>query len=69
MLGNHDFDVAAGHNHAGAFGLRDGVPFITLQGMVETEQTNAYAMAHLYSDRIQLVGQGCEPSRVLPFRS
>jgi len=57
-----------GHNHAGAFGVFEGVPCLTLQGMVETEQTNAYAVAHLHADRVELVGHGRETSRELPFR-
>jgi manganese-dependent ADP-ribose/CDP-alcohol diphosphatase len=57
-----------GHNHAGAFGVHDDVPFITLKAMVETEKTNAFAVAHLRSDRLELVGHGREPSRELVFR-
>lgn len=56
-----------GHDHAGAFGIHDEVPFVTLQGMVETEDTNAFAVAHLHSDRLELVGHGREPSRELRF--
>lgn len=56
-----------GHDHAGACGIRDEVPFVTLKGMVETEATNAFAVAHLYSDRLELVGHGREPSRELMF--
>ncbi len=57
-----------GHNHAGAFGVHEGVPFITLKGMVETEKTNAFAVLHLHPDRLELVGHGREPSRELAFR-
>ncbi len=32
-----------GHNHAGAFGERDGVPYVTMRGMVETRDTTAFA--------------------------
>jgi 3',5'-cyclic AMP phosphodiesterase CpdA len=58
-----------GHNHAGGFALRDGVPFITLHGMVETPDTNAFATAKLYSDRIVISGTGREPSREIRFRT
>ncbi len=57
-----------GHNHAGAFALHDDVPFVTLKGMVETEASNAYAVAHLHTDRLELIGHGREPSRELLFR-
>lgn len=57
-----------GHNHAGAFAVRDGVPFLTLKGMVETESTNAFAVARLHPDRLELIGHGREPSREVGFR-
>ena len=56
-----------GHNHAGAFGVHAEVPFITLKGMVETKDTNAFAVAHLHPDRLELVGHGREPSRECVF--
>jgi manganese-dependent ADP-ribose/CDP-alcohol diphosphatase len=58
-----------GHNHAGAFGERNGVPYLTLRGMVETADTNAFATAQVRPDRIVLTGHGREPSRELMFRS
>jgi len=58
-----------GHNHAGNFGVRSGVPFVTLRGMVETQDTSAFAVARVLSDRIVLTGHGREPSRELVFRS
>lgn len=58
-----------GHNHAGAFEIRDDVPFVTLQGMVETAGTTAYATAQILADRIVLTGHGREPSRELIFRT
>ncbi len=70
IIGRHRCVVGwlNGHNHAGAFGVHDGVPCITLRGMVETEDTNAYAVAHLHADRLELIGHGREPSRELLFR-
>ena len=58
----------SGHNHAGAFGLHDDVPFVTLKGMVETADTNAFAVVTLCPDRLELVGIGRETSRELGFR-
>ena len=57
-----------GHNHAGAFGERNGVPFLTMHGMVETSDTTAFATARILSDRIVLSGHGREPSREMKFR-
>jgi manganese-dependent ADP-ribose/CDP-alcohol diphosphatase len=58
-----------GHNHAGAFGIHRDVPFVTLRGMVETADTNAFAVAAVYADRIVLTGHDREPSRELPLRT
>jgi manganese-dependent ADP-ribose/CDP-alcohol diphosphatase len=70
LLDRHPHVVAwfNGHNHAGAFGVRGGVPFVTLRGMVETKDTSAFAVARVLSDRIVLTGHGREPSRELLFR-
>jgi len=58
-----------GHNHAGAFGVHEGLPCVTMRGMVETADTTAYATAAVHADRIVLAGAGREPSRELVFRS
>lgn len=57
-----------GHNHAGNFGIRGGVPYLTLKGMVETKDTNSFAVASVHEDRIVIAGSGREPSRELVFR-
>lgn len=57
-----------GHNHEGNFGIHDDVPFVNLQGMVETADTSAFATAELHPDRLILTGQGREISRELVFR-
>lgn len=58
-----------GHNHAGGYAEHEGVPLITMHGMVETADTNAYAMAELHTDRLVITGHGREPSREIVFRS
>lgn len=58
-----------GHNHAGNYGERNGVPFLTLRGMVETADTTAFATARVLDDRLVLEGHGREPSRELKFRT
>jgi manganese-dependent ADP-ribose/CDP-alcohol diphosphatase len=70
VLDRHPHVVAwlNGHNHAGAFGERSGLPFVTLKGMVETAAATAYAIARVLPDRLVLEGQGREPSRELKFR-
>jgi 3',5'-cyclic AMP phosphodiesterase CpdA len=57
-----------GHNHAGNFAERNGIPFVTMHGMVETADTSAFATARILSDRMVIAGHGREPSRELVFR-
>ncbi len=56
-----------GHNHAGGYGESGGVPFVTLEGMVETRDTTAYAVAEVYGDRVVLAGRGRATSREMVF--
>lgn len=56
-----------GHNHAGNFAERNGVPFITMRGMVETQDTTAYAAVRFAADRMIFSGHGREPSRELRY--
>lgn len=53
-----------GHNHAGNYGLKNGVHYLTLKGMVDTEQTS-YATINVHADRLEVVGYGRETNRVL----
>lgn len=57
-----------GHNHAGAFAERNGIPFVTMRGMVETATTTAFATAEILPDRLILTGHGREVTRELLFR-
>ena len=70
LLDRHAHVVAwiNGHNHAGNFAERNGVPFLTVHGMVETPEKNAFATARILADRIVLAGHGREPSREMVFR-
>jgi 3',5'-cyclic AMP phosphodiesterase CpdA len=67
LLSSYDNVVAymCGHNHAGDYGQKDGVHYLTFQGMVDTKDQTAYAVADVYADRIQIQGTGREPSRTL----
>lgn len=55
-----------GHQHAGGYGRHRGLQYLTFQGMVQA-QTNAYAVVTVYPDRMQVIGYGREPSRLLPL--
>ncbi len=67
LLAEHDQVVAylSGHNHAGNFGVIDGTYFVNFKGMVDTEDSNAYAILSVYEDRLEIEGFGREESRVL----
>ena len=58
-----------GHNHAGAHVVREGFHYLTLDGMVDTRDRNAFSVATLYRDRLELTGFGRQESRVLGFRA
>jgi hypothetical protein len=54
-----------GHHHDGNYGEVKGKHFLNFKGMVETATQTAYAIVEVYKDRIEIVGQGAEPSRSL----
>lgn len=53
-----------GHNHKGAYELHGGVHYVTLKGMVDTDETS-YAVLSVHPDRLELQGFGREGDRVL----
>lgn len=57
-----------GHNHAGGYVDAKGLHFLTLDGMLNTRDQNAYAYARLYSDRLEITGFGRQESHTLKFR-
>lgn len=54
----------SGHNHEGNYAQKSGIHYLTLKGMVDTEQTS-YAVIRLLEDSIQINGFGREDKRVL----
>jgi len=56
-----------GHNHDGNYAIRNGVHFLNLHGMLDTQQT-AYAVLDFHADRIAVNGRGREPDVILPLR-
>lgn len=58
----------SGHQHDGNYGIYHHVHCLTLVGMVEKHET-AYAIAHVYENRIEIEGFGREEEkRVLGFK-
>lgn len=57
-----------GHNHHGNYGVKEGIHYVTLKGMVDTE-TTSYAVIKLHADTIDIVGYGREESRSLSIKN
>jgi len=60
MLGQYDNAMAYfnGHNHAGHCGEVDGVHHVTVERILETADTTAYAIIEVYPDRVVMDGFG-----------
>jgi predicted phosphodiesterase len=56
-----------GHNHKGKYGQKNGIHYLTLKGMVETEM-NAYSIIRVHQGKLKVTGYGREPDRVLPIK-
>ena len=57
-----------GHNHAGAEVVNNGVPYITFKSLLHQPEITAYAVIHLYADRLEIAGYGREKSRSFLLR-
>jgi len=58
-----------GHYHPGNYEKKNGVHYLTLLGMVDTPDENAYAIIEVYPDHLEVIGYGREPGRTLYFRN
>lgn len=59
LFGQYD-NIAAfinGHNHCGAVGIKNNVPYITIPGMVQTE-TNAFGVVTIDEESLTIKGYG-----------
>lgn len=57
-----------GHNHAGAYQIENNVHYLTFKGMVDTENTSAFAKVQFDKDTIIIEGYYREPSRKLVIK-
>jgi manganese-dependent ADP-ribose/CDP-alcohol diphosphatase len=57
-----------GHNHAGNYGVKNGIHYVNLKGMVETADTTSFSIVEVYKDRLEIDGYGREQDRVLKFK-
>ncbi len=70
LIDQHSDTVIAwlnGHNHAGNYEQRKGVHYLTVHGMVDTPDTNAYAVMDVLPNALRIRGSGREPNRLLTF--
>jgi len=56
-----------GHNHAGNYGVKDEIHYLTMKGMVDTEES-AYARIQVFPDHLEITGYGREENRTLELR-
>ena len=70
LLESHRCVVAYmnGHNHAGHYGVKNGIHYVTMPGMVDTPDQNAYATVMGLRTALILTGKGRAPSRELRIR-
>lgn len=66
ILEEHFSPVAylSGHNHGGNYGKKNGIQYITLRGMVETNK-NSFSIMELSPDQLKIRGFGREKNRTL----
>lgn len=53
-----------GHNHDGNYAQKNGVHYLTMKGMVDTEGSS-YGVMNILEDRLVLTGTGREEDRIL----
>jgi manganese-dependent ADP-ribose/CDP-alcohol diphosphatase len=56
-----------GHNHEGNYGIINKVHVVTFKGMVETKNSNSFAIVEVYKNKLMISGYGRENSTVLTF--
>jgi len=69
LLGNYNNIIAwfSGHNHAGNYGNSNMIHHYTFKGMVETENSNSYAIVEVYKNKIWIKGYGREKNMILAY--
>lgn len=58
----------SGHDHEGAYNFINGLHYYTVKGMIETSNTNAFAIVNVYTDSFKIKGYGREEDRVLNYK-
>lgn len=58
-----------GHNHAGDFAEKNGIPYVTFRSMLHHPENTAYSIVEIHTDRVSIKGFGREVSRELKIRA
>jgi manganese-dependent ADP-ribose/CDP-alcohol diphosphatase len=53
------------HSHAGNYAIQNGIHFVNLKGMAETENENAFSVISFSNDKIEIEGFGRVESKNL----
>lgn len=56
-----------GHNHAGDFAERKGIPYMTFRSILHEPDITAFSVVDVHPDRIVITGHGREESRTLKY--
>ena len=69
ILESNDCVVAYlnGHRHKDGYQFQDGVCYVTIEGLVEAENKNVYAVVWVYSDRLLIESSADIPRLLIPF--
>ena len=56
-----------GHNHDGNYGMKKGIHYLTMKGMVDTE-VSAYSVLSISENQLKIKGVGREEDRILKIK-
>jgi manganese-dependent ADP-ribose/CDP-alcohol diphosphatase len=56
-----------GHNHAGNYGNFHAIHFLTMKGMVETENAGSFSLVEVFNNKIWIKGSEGEKSQILAY--
>lgn len=69
VLEAHDNVVAYmnGHRHLGDYAIKNGIHYVTFQGMLLTADENSFSVVEVFRDRLEVKGYGRQDDFTLPF--
>ena len=69
IISEYDNIIAwfCGHDHSGGYSNLNRIHFVTMKGMVETPDSNAWAVVEIYHNKLLIKGRGIEKSQILAY--